>query len=252
MTAAGVVLAALGGLVIGSFLNVVVWRVPRHESLLKPPSHCPGCDALIKPYDNVPVISWLVLRGRCRHCGEPISPRYPLTEALTAALYVAVVLARHDAAGIALGLTLVTVLVPVAQIDYDHQIIPNPITAVAAVAALVITLALDRHYIPEQLIAAAAAGGFFFVIAFLVPKGMGMGDAKLAGVLGLFLGRAVGPAIFIAFISGALIGVVVIARKGTREGRKTKVPFGVFLALGGVIALFAGDALANDYAHTLH
>jgi leader peptidase (prepilin peptidase)/N-methyltransferase len=252
MTAAGVVLAALGGLVIGSFLNVVVWRVPRHESLVKPPSHCPGCDAPIKPYDNLPVVSWLVLRGRCRHCGEPISVRYPLTEAVTAALYVAVVLARHDAAGIALGLVLVTVLVPVAQIDYDHQIIPNVITGLAAIAALVITLALDRDYIPEQLIAAAAAGGFFFVIAYLVPKGMGMGDAKLAGVLGLYLGRAVGPAIGIAFITGALVGVLIIVRKGAAEGRKTKVPFGVFLALGGIIALFAGDALANDYADTLN
>src|SRR5215471_1226002 len=125
MTAAGVLLAAVGGLAIGSFLNVVVWRLPRHESLLHPGSHCPGCDAPIKPYDNIPVVSWLILRGRCRHCGEPISIRYPLTELATAALYVAVVIARDDTAGIALGLALVTILIPVAQIDYDHQIIPN-------------------------------------------------------------------------------------------------------------------------------
>jgi leader peptidase (prepilin peptidase)/N-methyltransferase len=252
MTAAGVVLAALGGLVIGSFLNVVVWRVPRHESLSSPPSHCPGCDRPIKPYDNVPVVSWLLLRGRCRWCGEPISVRYPLTEAVTAVLYVAVVLARDDAAGIALGLALVTILVPLAQIDYEHQILPNSITGLGAIVALAITLALDRHYIPEQLIAAAAAGGFFFVLALAVPRGMGMGDAKLAGVLGLYLGRAVGPAVAIAFVSGSLIGVAIMARKGVKAGRKTRVPFGVFLALGGVIALFVGDALTNSYVDTLH
>jgi leader peptidase (prepilin peptidase) / N-methyltransferase len=252
MTAAGVVLAAVGGLAIGSFLNVVVWRLPRHESLLHPGSHCPGCDAPIKPYDNIPVVSWLILRGRCRHCGEPISIRYPLTEFVTAALYVAVVLARHDAAGIALGLALVTILVPVAQIDFDHQIIPNALMIVGAVAALAITIALDRGFIKEQLIAGAAAGGFFFVIAFLAPRGMGMGDVKLAGVLGLFLGRAVGPAVLIAFVAGALVGVGIMMRKGVAEGRKTRVPFGVFLALGGIIALFVGDSLANHYADRFH
>jgi leader peptidase (prepilin peptidase)/N-methyltransferase len=252
MTAARVVLAALGGLAIGSFLNVVVWRVPRHESLVKPPSHCPGCDALIKPWDNVPVVSWLLLRGRCRSCGEPISVRYPLVEAATALLYVAVVLARHDAAGVALGIALMTILVPVVLIDYDHHIIPNAITAFGAVVALAITLALDRGFVVEQLIAAAAAGGFFFVVAMLYPRGMGMGDAKLAGVLGLYLGRAVGPAVAIAFITGSLVGVLIIARKGAAEGRKTRVPFGPFLALGGAIALFVGTQLANDYGHTLH
>ncbi len=252
MTAAGVVLAALGGLVIGSFLNVVIWRVPRHESLLHPPSHCPGCDRPIKPYDNVPVVSWLVLRGRCRSCGEPISPRYPLTEALTAVLYVAVVLARDDAAGIALGIALVTILIPLSQIDYDHQILPNSITGFGAIVALAITIALDRDFIGEQLIAAAAAGGFFFVLAIAVPKGMGMGDAKLAGVLGLYLGRAVAPAVAIAFIAGSVVGVVIMTRKGVAAGRKTRVPFGVFLALGGVIALFVGDALTNSYVDTLH
>ncbi len=252
MTVAGVVLAALGGLAVGSFLNVVVWRLPRHESLLHPGSHCPGCDALIKPYDNVPVVSWLVLRGRCRNCHEPISPRYPLTEALTAVLYVAVVLARDDAAGIALGLALVTLLVPVAQIDYDLQIIPNELMIAGAIVALGITIGLDRDFISEQLIAAAAAGGFFLVIAFLAPRGMGMGDVKLAGVLGLYLGRAVAPAVFFAFLSGALIGLLIIWRKGVKEGRKTRVPFGVFLALGGIIALFAGDSIADRYTDSLH
>ncbi len=253
MTAAGVVLAALGGLAIGSFLNVVAWRLPRHESLLHPGSHCPGCDVLIKPYDNIPVVSWLLLRGRCRSCGEPISIRYPLTEALTAVLYVAVVVARKgDATGIALGLVLVTLLIPVAWIDFDHQIIPNVLMAIGAVAALAITLIGDRSFIVEQLIAAAAAGGVFFVIAFLAPRGMGMGDVKLAGVLGLYLGRAVGPAVFIAFLSGALVGLAIMARKGVADGRKTRVPFGVFLALGGVIALFVGDSIADTYTDSLH
>jgi leader peptidase (prepilin peptidase)/N-methyltransferase len=248
---AAIVLAALGGLIIGSFLNVVAYRLPRGESLAHPPSSCPKCGAGIKPYDNVPVLSWLVLRGRCRACGAPISPRYPIVEATTAALYAAVVAARwDDPSGIALGIVLVTVLVPVAIIDFEHRIIPNRITGPAVVLALAIGLALDMDFVAEQLIAGAAAGGFFLLAVLAYPRGMGMGDVKLAGVLGLYLGRGVGLAVLLGLVTGVLVGAVIIARVGAKEGRKTKVPFGPFLALGGLVAIFAGDAVADAYLDT--
>ena len=245
------VAALLGGLIIGSFLNVVAWRLPRGESLSHPGSHCPNCDTPIKPYDNVPVVSWLVLRGRCRNCGEPISPRYPLVELTTGLLWAAVVVADYDdVPALVRGILLVTFLVPIALIDFDHRLIPNKLTLPAAVLALVAIVALDLDFLVEALIAGAAGFAFFFLAAAAYPRGMGMGDVKLAGVLGLYLGRAVAPAIFIALISGVLIGAAIIARKGATEGRRTAVPFGPFLALGGVIALFAGDALVDAYLTT--
>jgi leader peptidase (prepilin peptidase)/N-methyltransferase len=228
--AAVAVLALVGGLIIGSFLNVVAYRLPRKESLARPASRCPGCGTPIKPYDNVPVVSWLLLRGRCRHCAAGISASYPVVELCTGLLYAAVVLAKDDTREIVLGLLLVTVLVPVTLIDLEHRIIPNRITLPAAVAALLAGVILDPGFVPEQLIAGAAAFGFFFLAALAYPRGMGMGDVKLAGVLGLYLGRAVGPGLFIALIAGVVVGVAVIARKGAKEGRKTAVPFGPFLA----------------------
>ena len=249
--AVAAIAALLGGLIIGSFLNVVAWRLPRGESLSRPPSHCPGCEAPIKPYDNIPIISWLLLRGHCRSCSEPISPRYPLVEAGTGLLWAAVVIARwDDAGGIVLGILLVTFLVPITLIDLEHRLIPNKLTLPAAVLALVTILALDTDFLVEALIAGAAAFTFFFLAALAYPRGMGMGDVKLAGVLGLYLGRAVAPAIFIALIAGVLVGGIIIARVGAARGRKTAVPFGPFLALGGVIALFAGDAIVDAYLKT--
>lgn len=240
--------AALLGLLIGSFLNVVAWRLPRGESLVSPGSHCPGCDAPVKPYDNVPVLSWLLLRGRCRNCQERISPRYPAVELATAALYVAVVAVLwDDAAQIALGLVLVTFLVPITLIDLETRRIPNALTLPAGIAAIAIGTALDPGGQPERLIAGLAAGLFFFLPALLTPKGMGMGDVKLALVLGLFLGRDVAPAVLIGLIAGTLVGVAIVARKGMHAGRKTAVPFGPFLALGAVVALLAGDGLMDAY-----
>jgi leader peptidase (prepilin peptidase)/N-methyltransferase len=247
MDAPAVIVAGIAGLLIGSFLNVVAYRLPRGESLVKPRSRCPGCETPIKPYDNIPVLSWLLLRGRCRNCGVAFSPQYPLVEASTAALFAGVVAARDDAAGIALGLILVTALVPIVIVDFERRLIPNLITGPAAVAAVIAGLALDLDGVPEQLIAGAAAGGFFFVAVLAYPRGMGMGDVKLAGVMGLCLGRAVAPAILIGLFAGVLVGGVIIARVGAREGRKTAVPFGPFLALGAVIAIFAGDAMVDWY-----
>src|SRR5579875_281549 len=166
-------LTALCGLVFGSFFNVVAHRLPRRQSLARPGSRCPHCAAAIRPYDNVPVFGWLLLRGRCRDCRAPISARYPLVEAATAGLAVAVVLTRQSAGAIALGLALVAVLVPVALIDLDHRIIPNRLLAPAAAAALLIALASDPAGVPGRLIAAAAAGGFLLVFALAYPRGMG-------------------------------------------------------------------------------
>jgi leader peptidase (prepilin peptidase) / N-methyltransferase len=243
----GIVAAAIGGLIIGSFLNVVIHRLPQGESLATGRSRCPRCGETIRAYDNVPLVSWLVLRGRCRNCGAPISARYPLVELATAALYVGVVIAKDEAVDIALGLILVTALVPIIFIDFEHRIIPNKITLPAALAALIAGLVLDLDYVPEQLIAGAAGFLFFFLAALAYPRGMGMGDVKLAGLMGLCLGRAVGPAIFIGLIAGVVVGVVIIARLGAREGRKAAVPFGPFLALGAFVALFAGNALVDVY-----
>ena len=239
------VLGALGG----SFLNVVVYRLPRHESLLAPGSHCPSCGTPVKPYDNVPILSFLLLRGRCRKCGTAISPRYPLVEALTALLCAGAVLAGGSAATIALSIALILIVVPAALIDLEHRIIPNKLNALGAVLALVLGVALDAGGEPQRLIAAAAAGGFLLLAAIAHPGGMGMGDVKLAAVMGLFLGSAVAPAILIALLLGVLVGALVIARDSSGQGRRTAIPFGPFLAAGAVVAIFFGHDLVNVYAH---
>jgi leader peptidase (prepilin peptidase)/N-methyltransferase len=207
----------------------------------------------VKPYDNVPILSWLLLRGHCRSCNCAISPRYPLIEALTAALCVGAVLAHHSAAAIALSIVLILLVVPISVIDLEHRIIPNALTALGAVLALAIGLALDPAGEPARLIAGAAAGGFLLAAALAYPGGMGMGDVKLAAVMGLFLGAAVAPALLVALLAGVALGVVVIARKGARAGRKTAVPFGPFLAVGALVGVFAGPQLVDVYVnHFLH
>jgi leader peptidase (prepilin peptidase)/N-methyltransferase len=242
-----VTIAGVLGAIVGSFLNVVAYRLPRHESLIAPASHCPSCETAVKPYDNVPILSFLLLRGRCRSCGATISPRYPLVEALTAALCVGAVIAHSSAAHIALSVVLILLVVPAALIDLEHRIIPNRLTALGAVLALVIGLALDPGGEPQRLLAGAGAGGFLLLAALAYPGGMGMGDVKLAGVMGLLLGRAVAPAILIALLAGLLAGGVIIARKGAGDARKTAVPFGPFLALGAVAATFVGQDIVDLY-----
>jgi leader peptidase (prepilin peptidase)/N-methyltransferase len=245
--------AGVLGAVFGSFLNVVAYRLPRHESIVKPASHCTRCGTPVKPYDNIPILSWLLLRGHCRSCASPISPRYPLVEALTAALCVGAVLVHHSASAIALSIVLILLVVPIALIDLEYRIIPNRLTALGAVLALAIGLALDPACEPERLIAAAAAGGFFLLAALAYPGGMGMGDVKLAAMMGLFLGASVAAALLIALLAGVALGAVVIARKGARDGRKTAVPFGPFLALGALVAVFVGPQLVDVYVnHFLH
>jgi leader peptidase (prepilin peptidase)/N-methyltransferase len=246
-----VAFAALAGSIVGSFLNVVAYRLPRHESLVFPASHCPACETPIKPYDNIPIIGWLLLRGRCRACGEAISARYPVVEALTAVLAVAVVLVKHSAHDLVLGLVLVGILVPVALIDLEHRIIPNKITLPAALGALAIGALTKRSGLPEQLIAGAAAGGFLLLFVLAYPRGMGMGDVKLAAVLGLFLGRSVGVAILVGVFAGTVVGAALMARLGVAQGRKTAVPFGPFLAFGAIVALLVGPQLVHWYLHSV-
>ena len=241
------ILLLLFGLLIGSFLTVVAHRVPRGESVVGGRSHCPGCGAQIAAYDNIPVFSWLLLGGRARCCGVPISPRYPLTELGTGLLYVATVLVLwDDPAQLALGLAFVTMLMAITLTDLERRTIPNKILLVGSIVGLAITVVADTGSLPERAIAAAAAGGLLFAVALAYPRGMGMGDVKLAAVMGLYLGRSVGPALLIGFAAGALFGLALIARHGA-AARKQAVPFGPFLALGGVIALLAGDEIVDWY-----
>lgn len=240
----------LFGLLIGSFLTVVAHRVPRGESVVGGRSHCPACGAQIAAYDNVPVFSWLLLRGRARCCGAPISPRYPLTELATGALYAATVLVLWgDAGSVVLGIAFVTMLIAIALTDLERRIIPNKILLVGAIAGVAIAAVADPGSLPEKAIAAAAAGGLLFAVALAYPRGMGMGDVKLAAVMGLYLGRSVAPALLIAFAVGALFGMALMALRGA-TARKQAVPFGPFLALGGVAGLLVGDQLVDWYLGT--
>jgi leader peptidase (prepilin peptidase) / N-methyltransferase len=245
---AGVVLIAfLAGLAVGSFATAVAHRVPRGVSVVFARSECPACGAQIAAYDNVPVFSWLLLRGRARCCGARISPRYPLTELAVGLLFVATVLVyRHDAAEALIGLVFVAVLAVVTLTDLEQRIIPNKVLIAGAVLCLAIALPTDPSGVPERLIAATAAGGLFFLVALAYPAGMGLGDVKLAATMGLFLGRAVAPAILAALLVGSVVGLALIARHGS-GARKMAIPFGPFLALGGAIGLLAGDQLIDLY-----
>jgi leader peptidase (prepilin peptidase) / N-methyltransferase len=234
------------GAVIGSFVNVVAYRLPRGESLVSPPSHCPECDAPVKPYDNVPIVSWLLLRGRCRNGGTHISVRYPLIELLTAAVFAAVVAVRGFDEDLVLELPFVAALIALAAIDYDHKLLPNKIVYPLAVFGVIATLLVDSGDIAENLIAGAGAFLFLFLTVLAYPRGMGMGDVKLAGAMGLYLGASVIPALMIAFLAGSVVGVVILAREGA-AARKKAVPFGVFLAIGGIVGVLAGPELIDLY-----
>jgi leader peptidase (prepilin peptidase)/N-methyltransferase len=236
------------GLILGSFVSVIAHRLPRGESWVAGRSQCPACGAQIAAYDNVPVLSYLLLRGRCRECSARISSRYPLTELGLGLLYVGTFLALGDdnVGELALGLVLCTVLVAITLTDLDLRVIPNKIVLGGAVVGAAIVVGTDPSSLDDRAIAALAAGGFLFVVALLYPRGMGMGDVKLVAMMGIYLGRAIAPALLIAFAVGAVAGVALIARHGS-EARKRAVPFGPFLALGGVLGLWFGDAMVDWY-----
>jgi len=234
----------------GSFVTVVAHRVPQGLSIVGPRSRCPTCETQIAAYDNFPVLSWLFLRGRSRCCGESISARYPLTEIALGILFAAVALdLRGDLGALALGLVFVSTLVAITVTDLERRIIPNAILAVAAIIAIAIAAATDPASLPERLLVGLGAGALLLAAALAYPRGMGMGDVKLAAVMGLFLGRNIAPAMMIALAAGSVVGIAMIARGGT-GARKQAIPFGPFLALGGVFGLLAGPELIDWYLGT--
>ncbi|MBO3087204.1 prepilin peptidase [Cellulomonas dongxiuzhuiae] len=244
-------------MVVGSFLNVVVWRVPRGESVVRPPSACPTCRARIVWYDNVPVVSWLVLRGRCRRCAARISVRYPVVELVTGLLFVGTALVVGWTLALPAFLYLVSISVALAAIDVDVHRLPDAIVlpsyAVAGVLLVLASWTPGEGVDTDALVRAAAGSGALFllylVLALIHPRGMGLGDLKLSGVLGLYLGwvgwGALAVGAFAAFLLGGLYGVVLMV--AGRAGRKTQVPFGPWMLLGAVLGVVVGEPLAAWY-----
>jgi leader peptidase (prepilin peptidase)/N-methyltransferase len=239
-------LAAPFGLLIGSFLNVVAYRLPRGESLVTPRSRCTSCGEEVRPYDNVPVLSWLVLRGRCRHCGVRISARYPAVELVTAVAFGAVAAVRGFDAGLLLDLPFAAMLIAVADIDLEHRIVPNKILLPLAVWGIAVTAIVRPGSLVECLVAGAAAFTALLLTALAYPAGMGMGDVKLAGVMGLYLGVSVLPGLLFAFLAGSVVGIAIMAKHGA-GARKKGVPFAPFLAAGALVGLLAGPELIDLY-----
>jgi leader peptidase (prepilin peptidase)/N-methyltransferase len=242
------VLAFVLGLIFGSFVTAVAHRVPRGMPLAAARSECTACGARIAAYDNVPVASWLVLSGRARCCGAPISPRYPLTELALGLLFALTVIVSwgDSVAEVAIDFVFLTMLAAITLTDLEQRIIPNKILLAGAILCLAVAIPTDPGGLPERAIAAAAAGGIFFLVVLAYPKGMGLGDVKLAATMGLFLGRAVAPAILVGLLAGTLVGLALIARHGS-QARKMAVPFGPFLAFGGVVGMLAGNELVDLY-----
>ncbi|MDX5893545.1 prepilin peptidase [Rubrobacter radiotolerans] len=238
-------LAGLLGLVVGSFLNVVIHRVPRRESVVWPGSRCPECGTAIPARDNVPLLSYLLLRGRCRSCGASIPARYPLVEALTGALFLLVALRFGAELALLPALVLVASLVALAVTDLEHRLLPNAIVGPAALAGLALSTLARPEWWWVYPLSGLAAGAALFLISALRPGGMGMGDVKLAAMLGCFLG----PYAFLAVFLGALLGTATSAglMATGRADRRTKLPFGTFMAAGAVLVLFLGPALWSAY-----
>ena len=254
-------LMLLLGLAVGSFLNVVVWRVPRGESIVSPPSACPACGHAIRTRDNVPVLSWLVLRGRCRDCRAPISARYPLVEAGTAVLFGLTLWWAGVTWALPAYLYLAAIAVALALIDLDTQRLPNAIVLPAypvAIALLALASwnpggASDWSALVRALIAGAALFAFYFVLMFAYPAGMGFGDVKLAGVLGLYLGwigwGALAVGAFAAFVVGGVFSLALLAMG--RANRKSGIPFGPWMLAGAAIGIGAGEPIWSAYLSVL-
>jgi leader peptidase (prepilin peptidase)/N-methyltransferase len=247
---------AVAGLLIGSFLTVVVHRVPERRSVVGGRSMCPGCGKVIAARDNIPVVSWILLHGRCRNCGARISPMYPLTELLTAGLFVGASLSFDDVwVAVTMALFL-AVQVAVSIIDLQRRIIPNrivyPSVVVFGVAMLVLDLTDRGPNVIHGLIGLAAYGGALLVVALIAPRGMGLGDVKLAGLIGLVLGSIALSRVAVAagagILLGGLAGVVALIMG---RSRKTALPFGPFLAAGAAIAVFFGPQIANAYLNLM-
>jgi leader peptidase (prepilin peptidase)/N-methyltransferase len=252
VTAVLVLFVAVLGLAIGSFLNVVIWRVPRGESVVHPPSACPSCGSAIRPGDNVPILGWILLRGRCRDCRAPISARYPMVEAGTALLFVVFALRFGPHMELAAYLYLAAVGTALALIDLDVKRLPDALTLPSYVVGTVLLAGASLHE-PHVLLraglGAAAMFAVYFALCFAYPAGMGFGDVKLSGVLGLYtawLGWDVWSAgLLLGFFLGGFFGIgVLLVKKG---GRKTAIPFGPFMLLGALVAILFGHSLVDGY-----
>lgn len=254
------------GLAFGSFANVLIYRLPRGVSFVALRSFCPVCGQAIRPYDNVPLLSYLWLRGKCRDCGTGISIRYPLVELLCGLLWLGVFWhpglpwtpAVHSwtfPVELWPGFFFVTILLMVSGIDLDEQIIPNRIILPSIVIGLASLGAVagirgDYHVFIHAVYGMLIGGGFLGLIAVLVPRGMGMGDAKLAAFMGIFLGFYILAGLLLGFLLGSIAGIILLAAK--RKGRRDRIPFGPFLAAGAVLALFWGEPLYRLYRSIFH
>ena len=234
------------GLVLGSFLNVVIARLPEHRSLWAPRSACPGCGAQIAWYDNVPLLSFAMLRGRCRACATTISWRYPLVEALTAALFACAWWKFGPTWDFVVAAVLLAALVAITAIDLRHQIIPDAITLPGILAGVTANVATRHLAWADVALGIALGGGLFFAVIVASGGGMGAGDMKLGAMLGAFLGWKIGlMAVLVGVVSGGVWAAALMAL-GLR-GRKDAIPFGPFLALGGAAALFWGEGVVQWY-----
>jgi leader peptidase (prepilin peptidase) / N-methyltransferase len=240
-----VVAAGLLGLVVGSFLNVVIHRVPLRRSVVWPASRCPACGEPIVPLDNVPVLSYALLRGRCRSCKARISVRYPLVEALTGALFTAAVYEFGLDLRLLSALVLIFTLIALAGIDLEHRLLPNAIVGPAALIGLALSILESPERWWVYPVSALAVAGGLFALAIAYPGGMGMGDVKMGGMLGAFLGPYAALAVFLGAIAGAITGGLLIV--AGKIQRRHALPFGVFMALGGIVALFVGPQLWGLY-----
>lgn len=246
--------ALLLGLVVGSYLNVVVHRLPRGESTVRPPSRCPACGARIGALENVPVASWLALRGRCRHCGARISWRYPLLEALTGGLFLACVLRFGATPRAAVSALLCCLLVALAAIDLEHLLLPDRLTLPGIAVGLAAQPWLPVRFLDAVLGALVGAGTLVLLINVWYwlreEEGMGLGDVNLLAMVGAFLGwQGAAVTLLVGAFSGALVGLALMAAGRVRLS--SKLPFGTFLALGGLVALFFGEALVAGYGRFL-
>jgi leader peptidase (prepilin peptidase)/N-methyltransferase len=249
-TAYWATVAGIVGLALGSFATVVIARWPREESIVSPRSRCTTCERTLSPRELVPVLSWLAQRGRCRGCGTSIAWSYPATE-LACGLLAALAIATFGATPEGLAAAILCVaLVPVVAIDLRHRLIPDLIVLPAAALALGLAVASDPRGWWVSALSALGAAGFLFLLWLLYPAGMGLGDVKLALLLGAVLGASVIPAFVVAFAAGALLGAVLLVRFGARA-RKMAVPFGPFLAAGALVALWAGPSMIGWYAGRL-
>lgn len=245
-----IIASAVVGLLVGSFANVVIHRVPANKSIVRPGSKCPSCGTAIAPRDNIPVVSWLLLRGRCRHCSARISVRYPAVELTTAGLFALTAWRLERGTDLIAYLPLVWVLVVLSSIDIEHKLLPNRIV-LPAVAAMIVLLAVAAALGPgwgtwvRALAGGAASFAGFLALVLIAPRGMGMGDVKLAGLLGLALGYVgwanVFVGFFVAFLAGSVGGLALVAAR--RAGMKAEIPFGPYLALGTLVGVLWGEAL---------